>query len=319
MLGAEPFGNRRCLHARCPYDCARLDALGADRYAGAVAIGHARAEPDFHPKLLERVPRLFRKRRIEWRKKARRRLDQDDACGPRVDRMEIGRQCALGQFRDGARHLHAGRPAPDHDEIQEPPPLGGIGLGLGPLEGEQDTPADVGRVVDGLEAGRTGCPVVAEIGVLSAGCDDQVVKRNASPIRHNLPAGGINSRNLRQDDIHIVLATKDAANRRRDISGRERCRRHLIEQGLEEVVVVLIDNGHAERGAGKLFGGRKASKAGSNDDHPGASGGRVLRHSDSPGRYKPADQSTGHVIAAGVPGGSACGSISTTPFLRRTR
>ena len=49
--------------------------------------------------------------------------------------------------------------APDNDEIEQPRPLGRIGLGLGLFEGEQDAAADIGRVVDGLQAGRERSPV----------------------------------------------------------------------------------------------------------------------------------------------------------------
>ena len=112
---------------------------------------------------------------IERRQQARRRLDQNDARAARIDRAEIRRERAVGKLRDGAGHLDAGRAAADDDEIQQPRALGRIGLGLGLLEGEQDAAADVGRVVDGLQAGRERRPVVvAEIGVLRAGRENQV-------------------------------------------------------------------------------------------------------------------------------------------------
>lgn len=51
-------------------------------------------------------------------------------------------------------------------------PLGRIGLHLRPLEGEEDAPADLGRILDALEAGVMGRPLVMpEIGVARAGGD----------------------------------------------------------------------------------------------------------------------------------------------------
>ena len=146
-----------------------------DRHAGGIERGHGRAEPHLDAELFERCPRGLRERRIERREQARRRLDQDDARRARIDRAEILGERAVGQLGDRARHLDAGRAAADDDEVQQPRALGRVGLGLGLLEGEQDAAADVGRVVDGLQAGRERRPVVvAEIGVLRAGREDQL-------------------------------------------------------------------------------------------------------------------------------------------------
>jgi hypothetical protein len=46
--------------------------------------------------------------------------------------------------------FHAGGAAADYDEVEQPPLLDWVRLGLGLLEREQDSSAQVGRVVDGL-------------------------------------------------------------------------------------------------------------------------------------------------------------------------
>ena len=182
-LGAQPFGGRRRLDARRPHDGPRLDPLVAERDAAAVALGDGRAKTDFDAQLLERAPRRLRQRGIERRQQPRPGLDQNDAGRARIDRAEIHRQRTLGEFGDGAGHLDAGRPAADDDEIQQPAALVGIGFGFGALERQQNAAAQIGGVVDGLQARRIGCPVVAEIGVLGAGGDHQIVERESGGLR----------------------------------------------------------------------------------------------------------------------------------------
>ena len=155
------------------------------------------AEPHLDAELFERELRGLRQRGLERREQARRRLDQDDARAARIDGAEVLGERAVRQLRDGAGHLDAGRAAADDDEIQQPRALGGIGLGLGLLEGEQDAAAHVGRVVDGLEAGRGRGPVVmAEIGVLRAGREDQVVEGDAAAFGDHLAPRGVDAGDL---------------------------------------------------------------------------------------------------------------------------
>jgi hypothetical protein len=59
----------------------------------------------------------------------------------------------LASSATGARYFDAGRSADHHNEIQLPPPLVRIRLGFGEFKGKQRPPADIGGVVNGLEAG----------------------------------------------------------------------------------------------------------------------------------------------------------------------
>ena len=134
------------------------------------------------------------------------------------------------QLRNGSCHLDAGRPAAYHHEIEKSLPLVRIRLALGALEGKQDAPADVGRVIDGLEARRVGCPVVAEIGVLCAGRHDQMIERDPTTcFRKNFLACRIDPRDLCQHDLCILLPVHNAANGGRNVRGRERRSGHLIQ------------------------------------------------------------------------------------------
>ena len=87
-------------------------------------------------------------------------------------------QGALGEFGDLAGQLDAGRPGADHDEGQPAFALGVVGGDLGLLERAEDAAAQLERVIDGLHAGREGGEVVvAEVGLLRAGGDDEAVER----------------------------------------------------------------------------------------------------------------------------------------------
>ena len=49
------------------------------------------------------------------------------------------------------------------------------------------------------------------------------------------------------DDSNVALTTENGTDRGRDIGRRERCRRDLIEERLEEMVIVLVDEGDPDR------------------------------------------------------------------------
>ena len=87
----------------------------------------------------------------------------------------------------------------------------------------------IGGVVDGLQARRIGCPVVAEIGVLGAGGDHQVVERNPTALGDDLLVDGIDTRNLGQDHGDVLRVAQNSADRRRDVGRRQAGGGHLIQ------------------------------------------------------------------------------------------
>ena len=89
--------------------------------------------------------------------------------------------------------------------------------------------------------------VVTEIGVLRAGREDQVVVGNAAALGDHLAPRRVDARHLAEHDIDVPRARQDAADRRGDVGRREPGGRHLIEQRLEQVIVVLVDDGDVER------------------------------------------------------------------------
>ena len=95
-------------------------------------------------------------------------------CG--VEARKLLPQRPAGQLGDLAGDLDPGRPAPDDDERQPRLPRSGRRSSLGHLEGAEDAPAQLQRVVERLHARRViGELVVAEVRLPRAGGHDQAV------------------------------------------------------------------------------------------------------------------------------------------------
>src|SRR6516164_2757059 len=88
--------------------------------------------------------------------------------------------------------------------------------------------------------------VVPEVARAHAGRDQQIVVGDLADAHARgrcLDGAGnnIDAGDLRQEHAEVSLLDLELSDRRRDIGGREHCRRHLIEQWLEYVVVAAID------------------------------------------------------------------------------
>ena len=152
--GAEPVAGRRGHDAGGPDDGARLDALGAERDAvgsrSAVTGAPSRTStPSCSSDRFAPPPTATGANGGSRRGPASTSTMR--ALRGSMVRKSAGER-ALGELGDGAGHLDAGRAAADDDEGQQARALGGVGLGLGALEGEQDAAAQLGRVVDRLQA-----------------------------------------------------------------------------------------------------------------------------------------------------------------------
>jgi len=112
----------------------------------------------------------------EARQYARAGLDQNHSGLARVDVAEVRRQIVEREFGDGARELDAGRASADDDEGEQGGAPRRIGFPFGPLERHEDSAANRGGVLQGLESGCVRLPfVVAEVGVARAGRQHQGV------------------------------------------------------------------------------------------------------------------------------------------------
>ena len=65
-------------------------------------------------------------------------------------------------------------------------------------------------------------------------------------------------------------AGENGADRPGDVGGRERCRRHLIEQRLEHVVIAPVHERHVDVAAGKPLRSCEPAEAGADDHDMGA-------------------------------------------------
>ena len=205
-------------------------------------------------------------------------------------RAELGSKCRKSRASD-CREISASAPA--ISTPVGPPPMttnvssalapARIGLALGALERQQHAAADLERVLERLQAGRDRAPlVVAEVRVRRAGRHDQVVVRQPiSPsARIELLAGAIDATDLREQHLDVRLPAQDPADRRRDVAGRQRRHRHLIEQRLEDVMVAAVEDRHADARAPQRAGGIEAAEAAADDDDMGKSHGEAVSKPD---------------------------------------
>src|SRR5579871_1736113 len=77
----------------------------------------------------------------------------------RVDRAEIASECRMSDFSQRSSQFDARRPTAYYDKRQERLTLIRVGAAFGLLEGAENTPADRGRILDALKAGRVFLPL----------------------------------------------------------------------------------------------------------------------------------------------------------------
>ena len=290
QLAAGAFGQGaaqgRCGHASGPHHRARrqevrgharlavgagfvelvVDAEGGDvRHLGAGQ--HLGAQ---HLQLLAgTLGQVFR----EGAQHARRPLQQDDAGHARVDAAELGAQGLLRDLGQRAGHLHARGARTHHGEGQPGLAACRVGFAFGLLEGGQHAAADGEGVAQGLEAGGVLGPVVApEIAVRGAGGQDEVVEMDVlTAVQHHAVRGRVDGGHLAHQHRQVAardLIAQDVADGRRDGGRRQAGRGHLVEQGLEKVVVGAVDDDDFDVRVRQGFGRLQATEAATDDDHP---------------------------------------------------
>ena len=273
-LHTERASQRRGLHPRGPDDRVRGDDLVADGHRVRGDGRHRLAETDVHAEPLQVLQCVPGEPVGKGGEELGAGLDQDDPRVSRVDVAKITRQREAGDLGDRARHLDPGRSAADDDEGHQRFAPGRIWLALRLFERRQDAAADVERILQGLQTRRVGRPlVVAEVGVVRAGGEDQVVVREASPVilvEDDLLRRDIDGVDPGQDDVHVRLAAQHRADRLRDVRRRKRGRRHLVEQGLEQVVIAPVDESHLHGRVGERLRRLQPAEPTADDDDPSA-------------------------------------------------
>ena len=121
--------------------------------------------------------------------------------------------------------------------------------------------------------------VVPEVAVARAGRHDQVVVADRALhrfSRHRRAATSIASASASSTRTFGGMP-EDPADRRRDVAGRQRRGRHLVEQRLEEMVVMPIEQRDAHPFAAQDFRGREPAESAA-DDHDAS--GSTLQYTD---------------------------------------
>ena len=214
------------------------------------------------------------------------RLDEVDGRRRGIDAPEVALQRVERDLTERARELDARRAAADDHEHQPGGLDRRVGLALRRLERDQDPPADLRRIVDGLETGRHRGPVlVPEVAVARAGGHDQGVVRHRPAItQHHPPLVGCQAHRLTEQDPRVLAPTQDRAKRLRDLARRERPGRDLVQQRLEQVVIAPVDQRHRDIGlvTERLRGVEPAEPTADDDDAMPSSA--LARHAGGPGR-----------------------------------
>ena len=198
-------------------------------------------------------------------------LDQHDPGLVGVDAAVVAVQGPPRELTELSRHLHARRPAPDDHERHEGPARVFVGLGLGQLEGAEDPPAQGQGVVEGLHA--VGGPpelVVPVVGGGGAAGDDEAVVLDdlGLPELVGVDRAGrqVDLAHLGQHDAEVAHAAQHVADGRRDLPLGEDAGGHLVEEGLEEVMVGPVDDGDPHRRPLQGPGREEAAEAAPEDD-----------------------------------------------------
>ena len=153
-----------------------------------------------------------------------------------------------------------------------------VGRHLGHLELSEDAVAQVPGVFDRFHAGgELGEVVVPEVGVSGArGHHERVVRELQRPVVRTFgphdPALDVDVGDLGEQGAHVRIAPNGAAQRGGDQAGRQDARRHLVEEGLEEVVVGAVDERDVDIRAVEPVDRVQPSEPAAHDDDPMAVG-----------------------------------------------
>ncbi len=266
--GVELPAECRGLHAGRPEHRAGVDPAPTELQAVLADIRDGRTGEHGDPQCLKLclgTPRQCRRKGAEDPLAA---LDQQHLGGPRIAAAEITDQGVSGDLGQRAGQLHAGRPATHHDEGQQGGTCHRVILEFRPLECQQDPRPDGQRVVQGLEAGGVRLPAgVAEIGVGRAGGQYQVIVGKAPGAEPDVAFLDIEPGDRAEQNGGIALPPQDVTQRGGDGRRREAGCRHLVEQGLEDMVVGPVDERHVHRVVPQGTGRPEAGKSATDHHH----------------------------------------------------
>lgn len=113
---------------------------------------------------------------------------------------------------------------------------------FGPLKGEENASSNLQCVLQTLKTRGVLFPfVMSEIGMSSAGREDEIVVGYGSVGQGQIVRREIDGNGFREQDTRILLSAQDGTDGVRNISGGKGSRRDLIEQRLKEMMIATID------------------------------------------------------------------------------
>jgi len=181
---------------------------------------------------------------------------------------EVLGQRMMGQFADGPRQFHTRRAAAHDGEGHPLLPPHQVAFPLGPLEGFEHTPPDLGGVFDRLQAGSQRLPVgVAKVMMTGPSRQDQRVILDTRVAQQHAAASGIEAGHFALQDAHVPLVPEYRPQRRRNIRRRQAPCCHLIQQRLKQVEVPSIDQCHLHRRTAQRLRGVQSGETAADDHH----------------------------------------------------
>jgi hypothetical protein len=206
-------------------------------------------------------------------------VDEVDAGALGVEVVEGLGDHLVDEVGDGACGLDAGRAGTDDDDVERALVDAGR-VAVGGLEDLDQPVAQRLGVVDGVEG---------EGVLLGAGRVEEVRSRpggeHQEVTTERLPVGGRHRPCRRVDrchgrllDVDALVAGEDAPQWPGDVGHGQLRRRHLVQERLELVVVVLVEQGHVDLVLGQLLGTADAGEATADDERRWAGGRDGIAH-----------------------------------------
>ncbi len=161
-------------------------------------------------------------------------------------------------------------PAADDHERQVILPQIEVAGPFGLFERQEDAATNLRGLLQVLEARGELLPfVVAEVRVLAPQARISESYSNVPKSATTRFRSEMDGRHFSLQDANIRVLREDAADRSGNLRGTESGRRHLVQQGLKQMMVPPVDERHLDlrRGA-KLFGRVQPSESAPDDDDP---------------------------------------------------
>ena len=108
---------------------------------------------------------------------------------------------------------------------------------------------------------------MAKVGMLCSGRENQrVIRDDTAVFEQDSLVPAVDTHDDRQQCRYFLAFAEEMTDRPRNLRGRKRSRGDLVQKGLKQMVVVLIDDGDANRRARQAMCDLKPTEAGTHDD-----------------------------------------------------